>query len=258
MIVDVSPALFFLLGTVVLLAGVVNGVAGFGFALVGTMVLATAVDPATAVVFMILPILSVNLSLVRELSRDDLRTCGRRFGPLVAAALVGTVLGMAALDRVPEAPLRVALGLVSLGFVATAQDVVSIPGRAATEERCFVETTPAMLGVGAVSGVLFGGTNVGVQLIAYLRSCDLSHGTFVGVVALVFLGLNAVRVGAAGALGLYPDTATVIGSVLAAVPAVIGVAIGRRLRDRVSERWRRTVVLGLLAVVGVRLIASGI
>ena len=115
-----------------------------------------------------------------------------------------------------------------------------------------------MVGVGAVSGLLFGGTNVGVQLIAYIRSCDLSHGTFVGVVALVVLGLNAIRVGAAGALGLYPDTATVIGSVLAAVPAVIGVAIGRRLRDRVSERWRRTVVLGLLAVVGVRLIASGI
>ena len=258
MVVDVSLSLLFLLGAVVLVAGMVNGIAGFGFALVGTMVLATAVDPATAVVFMILPILSVNLSLVRELSRDDLRTCGRRFGPLVAAALVGTVLGMAALNRVPEAPLRVALGLVSLGFVATAQDLVAIPGRAATEERCFVETTPAMLGIGAVSGVLFGGTNVGVQLIAYLRSCDLSHGTFVGVVALVFLGLNAVRVGAAGVLGLYPDTAILIGSVLAAVPAVTGVAVGRRLRDRVSERSRRIVVLGLLTVVGLRLITSGI
>ena len=258
MVADVSPSLFLLFGAVVLLAGVVNGVAGFGFALVGTMVLATAVDPATAVVFMILPILSVNLSLVRELSREDLRTCGRRFGPLVGAALVGTVLGMAVLDRVPAAPLRVALGLVSLGFVASAQDRIPIPGRPAAEERCFVESTPAMLGVGAVSGVLFGGTNVGVQLIAYLRSCDLTHGTFVGVVALVFLGLNAVRVGAAGVLGLYPSTAVVIGSVLAALPAVIGVAVGTRLRDRVSERWRRTVVLGLLAVVGVRLVASGL
>ena len=128
MVADVSPSLFLLFGAVVLLAGVVNGVAGFGFALVGTMVLATAIDPATAVVFMILPILSVNLSLVRELSREDLWTCGRRFGPLVGAALVGTVLGMAVLNRVPAAPLRVALGLVSLGFVASAQDRIPIPG----------------------------------------------------------------------------------------------------------------------------------
>lgn len=258
MVLGLSTSLLLLLGLVVLLAGVVNGVAGFGFALVGTMVLATAIDPAVAVVFMILPILSVNLSLVRDLSGEELRACGRRFGPLVIAALVGTVLGMGILDRLPEAPLRVGLGLVSLGFVASSKELVPIPGRSSAEERCFVETTPAMLGVGAASGVLFGGTNVGIQLIAYLRSCDLSHGTFVGVVAMVFLGLNAVRVGAAGVLGLYPDTAVVVGSVLAAVPAVAGVAVGKRLRHRVSERWRRTAVLGLLTVVGVRLVTSGL
>ena len=33
---------------VVAVAGAVNGVAGFGFAVVGTMVLATTLDPATA------------------------------------------------------------------------------------------------------------------------------------------------------------------------------------------------------------------
>jgi hypothetical protein len=90
---------------------------------------------------------------------------------------------MVALDRLPAGPLRVGLGLVTLGFVLSAQDLLSLPG---------VETVPAMAGVGAVSGLLFGGTNVGVQLIAYLKSCDLSHGLFVSVVAMVFLGLNGV------------------------------------------------------------------
>jgi hypothetical protein len=50
----------------------------------------------------------------------------------------------------------------------------------------------------------------------------------------------------------------VVGSVAAAVPAVVGVAVGKRLRPRVSERWRRTVVLGLLTVVGFRLVTSGL
>ena len=62
---------------------------------------------ATAVVFMIIPILAVNLSLVRDLSREELRTCSRRFGPLIGAALVGTVVGMAVLSRIPTAPLPV-------------------------------------------------------------------------------------------------------------------------------------------------------
>jgi uncharacterized membrane protein YfcA len=94
--------------------------------------------------------------------------------------------------------------------------------------------------------------------VAYLRSCDLSHGLFVGVVALVFLGLNGVRVAIAGVLGLYPSLALVGVSVAAAVPAVAGVTVGQRLRDRVAERTRRAVVLGLLAAVGLRLVLGGL
>lgn len=243
---------------VVLLAGGVNGVAGFGFALVGTMALATLVEPATAVVFMIFPILAVNLSLVRELSVPQLRSCGRRFAPLLAAALVGTVVGLATLDVVPAGPLRVGLGLLSLAFVLTAQAVVTVPGLDRAKEGCFVESTPAMVGVGAVSGLLFGGTNVGVQLIAYVRSCDLSHGLFVGVVAMVFLGLNGVRVLAAGALGLYPDATVALASLAAAIPAVAGVAVGKRLRSRVGATRRRAAVLGLLSLIGVRLVLGGL
>nr|WP_229122978.1 sulfite exporter TauE/SafE family protein [Halapricum desulfuricans] len=243
---------------VIVVAGAVNGLAGFGFALVGTMALATAIDPATAVVFMIAPILGVNLSLIRDLSLEDLRTCGRRFTPLILAALVGTIVGLVVLDRVPQGPLKVGLGAVSLAFVASAQRVVPVPGLDRAKEGCFVESTAGMIGVGAVSGLLFGGTNVGVQLIAYLRSCDLSHGVFVGVVAMVFLGLNAVRIGAAGALGLYPSLAIALASAVAVLPAVAGVAVGKRLRTRIGERQRRAGVLGLLTLIGIRLILGGL
>lgn len=240
---------------VVLVAGATNGLAGFGFAVVGTMALATMIDPTTAVVFMILPILAVNISLVRDLSRRELRTCSRQFGPLIGAALIGTVVGMAVLDRLPEAPLRVGLGLLTLGFVVTAQQRVSLP--VSVGDSSVGKTPLAMVGIGGVSGALFGGTNVGVQLVAYLRSFDLSHGLFVGVVALVFLGLSAIRVVFAGVFGLYPSTAVAGASVAATIPAVAGVAIGKRLRIAVSERIRRSVVLGLLAIIGVRLVVSG-
>lgn len=253
-----SAGLTVALLAVVVLAGAVNGLAGFGFALVGTMALATTIDPATAVVFMILPILGVNLSLIRELSVTEVRTCGRRFAPLLASALVGTLVGLVVLDRVPQGPLKIGLGLLSLGFVLNAQQTLPVPALDRAKDGCFVETTPAMVGVGAVSGLLFGGTNVGVQLIAYLRSCDLSHSLFVGVIAMVFLGLNGVRVLAAGALGLYPSLTIAAVSAAAAVPAVAGVAIGKRLRTRVSERVRKRAVLLLLTLIGVRLVLGGV
>ncbi len=242
---------------VIVVAGAVNGVAGFGFAVVGTTVLATVLDPGSAVVFMILPILAVNLTLVGGLSAEELRTCGTRFAPLLVAAAAGTVAGMALLDWLPDAPLRLLLGVVSLGFVLTTQRVRPLPTLSRAADRCFVETPLAMAGVGGVSGLLFGATNVGVQIVAFVRSCDLSHGLFVGVVAMVFVGINGLRVGAAGALGLYPSVDLALASAIAAIPAVVGVAVGARLRDRVTERRRRGVVLGLLTVIGIRLLLAG-
>ncbi|MGQ4554491.1 TSUP family transporter [Halobellus sp. GM3] len=247
-----------LMTLVILLAGATNGLAGFGFAVVGTMALATMIDPATAVVFMIIPILTVNLSLVGDLSGEQLRTCSRRFAPLIGASLAGTVVGMAALGRIPSGPLRVGLGVLTLGFVATAQRRIPLPKLSSGGADAFSHSRVGMLGIGGVSGLLFGGTNVGIQLIAYLRSFDLSHGLFVGVVALVFLGLNGIRVAVAGLFGLYPSPAVLVASVAAALPAVIGVAIGKRLRATASERSRRLVVLGLLTVVGVRLVGGGV
>jgi uncharacterized membrane protein YfcA len=73
----------------------------------------------------------------------------------------------------------------------------------------------------------------------------------------VFVGINGLRVAAAGALGLYPDLQLVAASVAAAVPAVAGVAVGKRIRGRVSDRLRRGVVLGLLTVIGIRLVLGG-
>jgi uncharacterized membrane protein YfcA len=239
-----------------LVAGTVNGLAGFGFALVGTMALATVIAPSTAVVLMIIPILSANVTLVSELSVDELQSCRRRFWPLILAALIGTILGMVIIDSLPGAPVRVGLGLITLAFVLSRQSLVPMPDFGGGDiDR---EGTGVMVAVGGVSGLLFGATNVGVQLVAYLRSFDLSHGLFVSVVAMVFLGINAIRVGAAGVLGLYPSTAIFGLSVAAVVPAVLGVATGRKLRQRVSSRHRDIAVLGMLTVIGVRLVLGGL
>ncbi|MDG5758463.1 hypothetical protein QA600_03820 [Natronococcus sp. A-GB1] len=115
-----------------------------------------------------------------------------------------------------------------------------------------------MVALGGVSGLVFGATNVGVQVVAYVRSRDLDPGLFVGVLALVFLGINAVRVGAASAFGLYPSIGVALLSVALAVPALGGVFLGRRVRPRIGDRSRRLGVLGLLAIVGARLLLDGI
>jgi hypothetical protein len=257
-VLGVAPAVFAVSLLAVGVGGFVTGVTGFGFAVVGTALLTAVLDPASAVVVMILPVLGANVSLVRELDAEGLRACVRRFWPFVAAAVVGTVVGMTLLSRVPARPLAGALGVFVLGFVAVSQRAVVLPGRSWLRRRCFVASTPAKVGLGAVSGLVFGATNVGVQVVAYLRSLDLDRATFVGVVAMVFLGVSTVRVGLAWTLGLYGAGGTVALSVVAVAPALLGVAAGRRVRGRVSARHQRAGVFLLLSVVGLRLLARGV
>lgn len=77
------------------------------------------------------------------------------------------------------------------------------------------------------------------------------------VVAMVFLGLNAIRVVTAAVLGLYLSLTVVALSVATLVPALAGIALGKRLRARVTERPPSVRRPGLLTVIGVRLVLGG-
>jgi uncharacterized membrane protein YfcA len=238
---------------VVLFGGLVKGTAGFGYAVASTAVLATLVAPTVAVTLMIVPTLAANLSLARELGRDGLRSCVRRFWPYVLAATVGTLVGTALLDVVPTRPLSGLLGAFTLGYALLNQRRLPVPGRARLGEFC-VEDPSTSAAVGLVSGVVFGASNVAVQVVAYVDALDLDRETFVGVLSMVLVGVSTVRVGAAAGLGLYtPDLFAL--SLLAAVPGLLGVAAGERLRARLPEAAVSAGVLAVLVVVGLRLLA---
>ena len=64
---------------IMFVAGEVTGLTSFGFALVSTTTLAIVLDPETAVVIAILPVLATNIELVTELDRERLGRCMSRF-----------------------------------------------------------------------------------------------------------------------------------------------------------------------------------
>ncbi|ELZ96770.1 hypothetical protein C440_03313 [Haloferax mucosum ATCC BAA-1512] len=242
---------------VVAFGGFVTGVNGFGFAVVGTALLAATVGPQTAVVVMILPILAGNAALVRELDRESLSACVRRFWPYVGAALVGTLVGMQLLSVVPTEPLTLALGGFVLGYVMFSQSLVAVPGEARLRAWCFTDGTAMKAGLGLVSGLVFGASNVGMQVIAYLRSLGLDRSTFVGVTAMIFLGISVVRVVVAATLGLFESNEVLLLSAVAAIPGLVGVSVGRRVRPRIPSRYQKAGTMGLLTLIGLRLVSRG-
>ena len=242
---------------VVFFGGLVKGTTGFGYAIASTAILAAVIGPAAAVVLMIVPMLAANLALLGELDRGDLRTCIRRFWPFVLAAVLGTLAGMALLERLPTPLLTLGLGAFTLGYVLVAQDRVTLPGERWVARYCFRASTTAKVGIGLLAGVVFGASNVAVQVVAYLDSLDLDHATFVGVLAMILVGISTIRVGAAWSMGLFGRPALGWLSLVAAAPGLLGVAVGRRLRVRVPTATVDALALGLLVVIGLKLLQGG-
>jgi len=242
----------------VLAGGLVTGITGFGQAIVSTATIATVLAPEQAVTVMILPLLAANVSLVRELDADGLRRCARRFWPYVLAATLGTVVGMALLGRVPTALLSLAIGVFTLLYVLLSQERVTVPGKSRLAGWCFDERPARMAGLGVVSGAVFGASNVAVQIVAFLDSRSLDRQTFVGVLAMILVGVSVVRVAAAFALGLYGSGELFVVSAVAALPSLLGVAAGKRVRGAIPERYQVVGVFVLLTVIGLRLSLTGI
>jgi hypothetical protein len=163
---------------------------------------------------------------------------------------------MALLGRVPKPALALGLGLFTAAYVLAKQPYATVPGLAALRAYCFAPGRAGMAALGAVSGLVFGVANAAVQVVAYLDSRDLDRSTFVGVLAMVLVGVSTVRVGAAAALGLYDGGAFAL-SAAAAVPGLVGVTVGNRLRPAIPERYQVAGTLLLLAVIAARLTLGG-
>lgn len=252
-----ETSILLLASFIVLFGGLVKGVAGFGYALVSTTLLASLLTPADAVVLMIVPMLAASLSLLRELALSELKTCIIRFWPYVLAASIGTAIGMLLIDAIPKHVMLLGLGVFTLTYVTGKQPYVAIPGESWFRERCFRPSTPAKAALGFVSGLLFGSANVAVQVVAYLDSLSLDRATFVGVLAMILVGISSLRIGIAWTLGMYDAGSLLLLSIFLAVPGLLGVTIGRRLRTAIPARIELLGVLGLLTIIGLRLVTRG-
>jgi uncharacterized membrane protein YfcA len=252
-----SPTFLALIVATVFVGGTVRGVAGFGYEIAGTAVLASFLDPSEAVAVMIIPLLVASLSLVGELDTAELKPCVARFWLYLVAAVAGTVLGMVALGAFEVAPLKFGIGVVTLVYVASKQGIFAVPGTERFKQVCFTERTATKATIGFVSGIVFGATNVSVQVVEYLDSLELDRTTFVGVLSMILVGLSGARVGFAWLLDLYGSVGLFVVSVVAAVPGLVGILLGSEIRRRIPDRLCDIAGAFLLSVVGVWLVVVG-
>jgi uncharacterized protein len=222
------------------IAGVIKGATGLGYASCALPFLTLVVGLKAAMAIVIVPALATNISL--SLTIGNVRETVSRFRWLYLTMLPGIVVGIWLLVWVPAQWAVHTLSLVIISYVvlALARPDFAIPARL---ER------PLQVPTGFLNGVVTGLTGAQVMpLFPYILALRLDPDRTVQAVNVAVLIATTVL-----AIGLLQTgiltSALFTASLAAVVPALIGVAIGNRVRGLIPvARFRRLVLLALSLV----------
>lgn len=227
-----------IVGSIFLAAGLVKGVVGLGLPVVAMALLGLMMPPAEAASLMVVPTIVTNVWQLCAGPRVGAVT--RRFATMMAAICAGMPLGIALLTRSAHAIVALGAVLVAYGAIGLIAPHFAIPNRA--ERWC----SPL---IGLVTGAVTGATGVGaIPLAPYLSSLNLEKEEMIQALGLSFtVSMLALAVGLA--LEGKFHAAVAGGSLLALLPALAGMALGQRIRERMSAvAFRRWFFAGLLAL----------
>ena len=112
----------------VAVAAFVKGAIGFGYPLIATPLLAFATDVRTAVAVLVIP--NILMDVAQMIRRPGLVAALRRHAPLLAAGIVGTVVGTQFLAALSTRALLLTLGVTLLVFVVLSVSPARLAHRA--------------------------------------------------------------------------------------------------------------------------------
>lgn len=228
-----------------LAAGTVKGVLGIGLPMIAVPIIASATSPAQAIALASVPVVVSNAW--QALHGGHTRDCLARFWPMLAALVVGTLIGVQILATVDA---RIVSGVLG-GMLVVFTLLQALPHSLVLEARNERWLGPP---VGLVGGVLGGMSSLfGPLLILYLVALRLPKDVFVAAVAMLFFtGSLPLFLGLVAHGILSPQQIAL--SALAALPVIGGLVIGRRLRRHVSQAvFEKALFVGLV-VIGLNLI----
>ncbi len=233
-----------LLVGIFLAAGLVKGVTGMGLPTVAMGLLGTVMSPAAAAAILVMPALVTNLWQL--LSGPPVAPLIGRLWSMMLCIVIGTVASAGLLVQVD--PVWSGFGL-GVALVVYASYALVAPAFA-VPRRIEGWMSPA---IGLITGVITGATGVFVMpAVPYLGSLDINREELVQA-----LGLSFTVSTVALAIGLFSQNALPsmqIGtSLMAIVPALIGMWVGQRMRVRIGPRRFRQCFLLFLIALGLEL-----
>ena len=243
-----------LLGLVILfvsLGALIKGLAGFGFGILGTTLLANFIPAQDAVAVMILPLLAVNIPLILEAETSELRSCVENYSYFILTGLTGSLIGILLVDFLPVQIISYLVGFVAVLYVYSRQDLVPRPENLIS--KCFTKKWYNQSLIGGFSGISFGSTGIGLPFVTYLERLELDRDTFVGLLSLLILSATFIRASVSYITGLYSIQLIEI-SVIASVFGLVITESASKFRFIVPGKMLENLTLALILLAGIRIL----
>jgi len=241
----IEPVTIIAIACTFLLGGVVKGVIGLGLPSVSLALLAVFIDLPSAMALIVMPTFFTNVwqALVGGNGKVILARLWLFF--LMAALTVW--IGTSALTRVDLSWLSALLGVLLMIY-----SVVNLGGfHFRTSPRHEVWLGPLM---GSVNGVFMGMTGSAVVPgVMYLQSLGLSRDVLVQAMGMLFM-VTTLTLGIALQQNAFLTYQNGMVSLASLIPAVIGMLVGQRLRQKLSESLFRRVFFVSLLLLGMYII----
>ena len=224
-----------------LLAGAVKGVIGLGLPTVSLAILAVTLDLPSAMALLLVPSFVTNLWQASVGGHAGL-LC-RRLWPMLLPATLCVWIGAQALIRIDLALLSALLGILLSVYAG-----MSLTGwRFALDARQQTWGGPL---AGLVNGLLTGMTgSFVVPGVIYLNAIGLDRNQLIQAMGMLFtLSTLALALSLQHYDLLHP--AQLEASAVALLPALLGMAIGQRIRRLISEAVFRRLLFSALLLLG--------
>jgi uncharacterized membrane protein YfcA len=230
-----------------LIAGTIKGVIGLGLPTVSLALLTVAIDLPHAMALLLVPSFITNLW--QAVVGGGGKAILLRLWPFLLMATATVWLGAAALTRVDLSLLSALLGVLLVVY-----STVNLAGlRFTITTRQEVWIGPL---VGSVNGVLTGMTgSFVVPGVLFLQAIGLSRDMLIQAMGMLFTASTlALAVALQGNGLLTTELGTLSASAL--IPAIIGMILGQRIRQSLSEQLFRRVFFISLFMLGAFIIAN--
>lgn len=231
---------------ILLVAGFVHGLLGFGFPFISTPLIAMFTNVRTAMLILLIP--TVTLNIVSIWRGDKFLPVIKTFWPLAVYFAIGSIVGTQLLIDLNPEPFKILLAAVLISYLYIQKRELRI-GWVENHQKL------SMLFFGFVGGVLAGTVNGAIPaLIIYVLELNIVSSISVKIFNLCFLAGKIAQTGTFANAGLF--TAEVIKFTLPlALVSVASLWVGINLREKIdTEKYRvwlkRTLFILALLLAG--------